>query len=81
MSDTNRVGLRFARSDATVFPVTLSPNQLKALRITGTPSLAYAPNTVQSSEIRADRQVADLAFVGASAGGDTAFELIVRHLR
>ena len=75
MSDTNRVGLRIAKSSAKAFPVTLSPNELTALRITGTPSLAFQPQTVTSNEIRPDRQVSDLIAVGAEAGGDVGFEL------
>ena len=75
MSDTNRVGIRVAKSNADEFPVTLAPNQLQALRITGTPSLGFTPNSIQSTEIRSDRQVSDLALVGAEAGGDVGFEL------
>ena len=64
-----------AKSNADEFPVTLAPNQLQALRITGTPSLGFTPNSIQSTEIRSDRQVSDLALVGAEAGGDVGFEL------
>ena len=75
MSDTNRVGLRYARSSTRVPPITLSPNEIRALRITGTPSLGFQPNTIVSNEIQPDRQVSDLILVGASAAGDIAFEL------
>ena len=75
MSDTNRVGIRFAKTAASEFPVALSPNQLQQLRYTGAPNLAYTPRTIQSTEIRSDRQISDLPLVGAEAGGDVNFEL------
>ena len=75
MSDTNRVGLRYAKTSQTVFPVNPAPTLLHQLRYTGTPSLAFAPQTVQSAEIRSDRQVTDLALIGGQAGGDVDFEL------
>ena len=75
MSDTNRVGLRYAKTSRTVFPINPAPTVLDQLRYTGTPSLAFAPQTVQSAEIRSDRQVTDLALIGGQAGGDVDFEL------
>lgn len=75
MSDTNRVGLRIARNSERDAPITLSPNELRALRYTGTPGLAFAPNSVISEEIREDRQIPDSILVGASAGGNANFEL------
>lgn len=75
MSDTNRVGIRIQKNAERETPVTLGTNQLKALRITGTPNLAFTPTTQPSNELRPDRQVADLPLVGAGAGGDVGFEL------
>jgi hypothetical protein len=75
MSDTNRVGLYIARNAEREEPITLSPNELRELRYTGTPGLGFQPNSVISSEIRADRQIPDSILVGASAGGATNFEL------
>ena len=75
MSDTNRVGLRFFRSSQRTAPIPGGPFNLNQLRFTGTPNLAFAPTTITSEEIRADRQVSDLILVGAEAGGDTGIEL------
>ena len=75
MSDTNRVGLRFFRSSQRTAPIPGGPFNLNQLRFTGTPNLAFAPNTITSNEIRPDRQVSDLILVGAEAGGDTGIEL------
>ncbi len=75
MSDTNRVGLRFFRSSQRTAPIPGGPFDLKQLRYTGTPNLAFTPNTVVSDEIRPDRQISDLILVGADAGGDTGIEL------
>ena len=75
MSDTNRVGLRFFRSSQRTAPIPGGPFNLDQLRFTGTPNLAFAPNTIVSNEIRPDRQISDLILVGAEAGGDTGIEL------
>ena len=75
MSDTNRVGLRFFRSSQRTAPIPGGPFNLNQLRYTGTPNLAFAPNTITSNEIRPDRQITDLILVGAEAGGDTGIEL------
>ena len=75
MSDTNRVGLRFFRSSQRTAPIPGGPFNLDQLRFTGTPNLAFTPNTVVSNEIRPDRQISDLILVGAEAGGDTGIEL------
>lgn len=75
MSDTNRVGIRYARSSASEFPITLSPNELTALRVTGAPNLGFNPNSITTNEIRSDRQVTDTILVGADAGGDLNIEL------
>lgn len=75
MSDTNRVGVRIARSPATSAPILNPQLTLEALRYTGAPGLAFVPNTIVSEEIRSDRQTSDLILVGGEAGGDTNFEL------
>lgn len=75
MSDTNRVGLRFFRSSQRTAPIPGGPFNLNQLRFTGTPNLAFTPNTIVSNEIRPDRQISDLILVGAEAGGDTGIEL------
>ncbi len=75
MSDTNRVGLRFFQSSQRTAPIPGGPFNLDQLRFTGTPNLAFAPNTITSEEIRPDRQISDLILVGAEAGGDTGIEL------
>ena len=75
MSDTNRVGLRFFQSSQRTAPIPGGPFVLEQLRFTGTPNLAFQPNTITSEEIRPDRQVSDLILVGAEAGGDTGIEL------
>ena len=75
MSDTNRVGVRIARSSARTAPILNPQLNLQALRYTGAPGLAFTPNTIVSEEIRSDRQTSDLILVGGEAGGDTNFEL------
>lgn len=75
MSDTNRVGLRFFLSSQRTAPIPGGPFTLEQLRFTGTPNLAFQPNTIVSNEIRPDRQISDLILVGAEAGGDTGIEL------
>ena len=75
MSDTNRVGLRFFKSSQREAPIPGGPFDLQQLRFTGTPNLAFVPNTIVSNEIRPDRQISDLILVGAEAGGDTGIEL------
>jgi len=85
MSDTNRVRLSYAktsqRGGAGVAPVAVdvtlfSPaSQLQQMRFTGSPNLGFQPTSVQSAEIRSDRQVSDLVLVGGEAGGNVNFEL------
>ena len=64
MSDTNRVGLRFFQSSQRTAPIPGGPFNLDQLRFTGTPNLAFAPETTVSEKIRADRQIDDLVLVG-----------------
>ena len=73
MSDTNRVSLGIVE-EATPGTTPATP-EWEALRITGTPGLGYVPTTVQSDEIREDRNVTDLALVDAEATGEIAMEL------
>lgn len=73
LQSTNRVKVSKVRE--TTFGVTPANPVFKNLRITGTPSLAGAPQTVTSNEIRSDRQVSDLILVAKQAGGDLAGEL------
>ena len=73
MGDTNRVALRIV-PEVTPGTTPATP-AFQQLRITGTPNLAFEPNTVTTNEIRPDRQITDLILVGASAAGDAGFEL------
>jgi len=75
MSDTNRVGLYIARNSEREEPITLSPTELRQMRYTGSPGLAFAPNSILSDEVREDRQIPDSILVGASAGGNLNIEL------
>tara|TARA_R110000803_G_scaffold28011_5_gene65078 strand:- start:2151 stop:3608 length:1458 start_codon:yes stop_codon:yes gene_type:complete len=72
-SDTNRVAVGII--EEVTFGTTPATPAIDGLRITGTPSLGYVPQTVTSDEIRADRQVTDLILVGAEAGGDVGMEV------
>lgn len=76
MSDTNRVAIR-AVKESTFGVLPLTPN-LRQLCITGAPNLAFNPETVVSEKIRSDRQVDDLALVGAESSGDINSELAFR---
>lgn len=68
MSDTNRVAIR-ATKEVTLGVAPVSPD-LQELVITGAPSLAFAPGTVESEQIRSDRQLDDLPLVSGEAAGD-----------
>ena len=72
MSDSNRVAVRFVE-ESTLGTTPASPAFFD-LRYTGAPSLAFAPETVTSEEIRSDRQVTDLILVGGSTEGELNFE-------
>lgn len=74
MSDTNRVRVAVARSSEVAIPISATVNELTQLRITGTPNLASAPQTIVSNEIRPDREISDLILTGVEAGGDIGFE-------
>jgi len=71
MSDSSRV--QFYELEETVFGVT-DASPLNELRFTGE-SLGHDLNTVESEEIRDDRQVTDIITVGQEETGDINFEL------
>lgn len=71
-SDANVSALAFA--EETTYGVLPASPDFKLLRMTGE-SLAHVKETIQSQEIRSDRQVPDLALVGSSATGGVNFEL------
>ena len=73
MSDTNRVDVAIV--EETALGVTPTSPAFELLRITGAPDLAFTPQTTVSEELRSDRQVSDLALVGATAGGGLPIEL------
>ena len=69
---SNRTAIRLAKE--TVFNTIPTSPAFQNMRYTGE-TIAYAVNTVTSSEIRADRMTSDLIVVGASVSGDVNFEL------
>lgn len=71
MSDANYSTLAAKRE--TTWGASITP-PLKAMRLTGE-SLEHKKDVVQSEEVRADRQISDLAEVGSMAGGGVDFEL------
>jgi len=73
MSDTNRV--KVAIVEESTLGVTPATPAFEEVRITGAPDLAFTPQTVTSEELRADRQISDLALVGAQAGGSIPIEI------
>lgn len=73
MSDTNRTAIKFVRE--TEYGVIPESPALKELRNTGAPGFGYNPTTIESNEIRPDRQVSDVVTVGAEPGGDINMEL------
>lgn len=74
MSDTNRVTLAYAIESAFGAPTSLAATAFQALRFTGE-DLAATTQSVNSSEIRDDRQIAFVARTGFNAGGNLNFEL------
>lgn len=72
MADANYSSIGFIPE--TSWGVTPTTPRLTALRITGE-DLKHAKETIQSQEVRDDRQVADLVEVGVQAEGGVEFEL------
>lgn len=72
MADANYASIGFIKE--TTWGVTPTTPRLKGLRITGE-DLMHEKETIQSQEVRADRQVADLVEVGVQASGGFEFEL------
>lgn len=71
MSESNRMAFRYLKE---VTWGTTPASALKTLRITGE-SLSTQSQTVESAEIRSDRQLRDLIRTGISGSGDVNFEL------
>lgn len=76
MSNTNRVGIRAVREVS--YGVVPTAPQLLQIPFTGAPDLAFAPETVVSELIRADRQIDDLILVGGEAAGSLPSEFAYR---
>jgi hypothetical protein len=72
MADANYASIGFLAEN--IWGTTPLPPRLKGLRITGE-DLMHEKETIQSQEVRADRQVADLVEVGVQAAGGFEFEL------
>jgi hypothetical protein len=72
MSDSNLSTLAYV-AEATWGTTPATPS-LKKIRLTGE-SLSHEKSTVESEEVRDDRQVADLVEVGSQASGAVNFEL------
>ena len=72
LQSTNRVKIGKARES--VFGVTPANPVFKTVRQTSS-SLAFNPQTSESNEISADRQVLDLILLGIQAGGDVGGEM------
>lgn len=72
LQSTNRV--RISKVRESTFGTTPATPAFKAIRQTNS-SLALNPKTVESNEIRSDRQVTDLILVGYEAGGDIGIEM------
>lgn len=71
-SDANTASLAFAQEST--YGVLPGSPQFRNLRLTGE-SLNHTKETVQSAELRRDRQIPDMAKVGSSAAGGFNFEL------
>lgn len=72
MSDANRTRVGIVEEGS--FGVPPNNPEFQTLRIVSS-SLSFAPKTVSSAEIRADRQVSDLILVGAEASGEIGMEV------
>lgn len=72
MADANYSSIGLIKE--TAWGVTPTTPRLQAVRITGE-DLTHAKETIQSQEVRDDRQIADLVEVGVQAEGGIEFEL------
>ena len=72
MSSADRVDISY--QEEAQFGVTPQAGNFKKIPFTAAPDFAFTPSTVQSQEIRSDRQVDDLPLVGAEAGGSLDIE-------
>ena len=72
MSETNRTDLSYIKEASP--GVTPPTGNFRKIPYTAAPDFSFNPQTVQSEEIRADRQTDDLALVGIEAGGSIDFE-------
>lgn len=73
MSDTNRVKL--AVVEEVTQGTTPATPAFEEIRNTSQPDLAFTPTSVDSDEIRADRQTLGPILVGAESGGSYNFEM------
>ncbi len=71
MSDSNKTELSYVKE--TSFGVVPTNPAFQKLRFTGE-TLRHAKDTIQSEEIRADRQITDLVEVGNMANGEISYE-------
>jgi len=78
VSDSNRTQIGII--EETTFNTTPNNPAFQTLRTTGHPNFGYNPLTRVSNEIRSDRQIPDMIFVGSESGGDINFELSVQAL-
>lgn len=72
MSETNRVSITYVE-ESTYGTTPTDSDDWKTLRLTGE-SLGANPSTVQSAELRADREQSDLILQGFGTGGDVNIE-------
>ena len=75
MSEANRTFLAYIPE--TTPGTTPSAGDFKKIPFTAAPDFSFNPNTVQSTEIRSDRQKDDLSLVGIEAGGSVDIELAI----
>lgn len=72
MGDANRVQISYVQESS--FGVAETGSNLQILRLNDE-SLVHDKATTVSEEMRADRQISDIARIGVSTSGDIAFEL------
>ena len=74
MSESNRVAVRYVEETGDYGVTPTNSAAWQAIRYTSE-TLSGTPNTATSSEIRADRMIADQIKTGLTVGGDISFEL------